>query len=80
MWGWIDIDGKEVPYWKPIDGLYEIWMDDKLIGYTEEQEIEIADANASFAHRMATQRVFYRSELLVPEKRHEIHDKFEIGL
>ncbi len=78
--GLIDINGEEVPYWKPMEGLYELWIENRLIGYTEEQEIEIADANYSFAHRMATRRVSYRSEILVPEKKQEIHDKFEIGL
>ena len=32
--GEIDIDGEKVTYWKPIDGLYEYWDCDQLIGFT----------------------------------------------
>ena len=78
--GEIDIDGEMVTYWKPFDGLYEYWDGDQLIGFTEEEEIEIAEANSSFSHRMARQRVFYSSEILLPVRQQEQHDRFEIGL
>lgn len=78
--GEIDIDGEMVTYWKPFDGLYEYWDGDQLIGFTEEEEIEIAEANSSFSHRMASQRVCYSSEILLPVRQQEQHDRFEIGL
>ena len=78
--GLINIEGAEVEYWKPFDGLYELWIDNKLIGFTEEEKIEVANANTGFANRMITQHVTYNSELRVPTKLCENHDRFEIGL
>ena len=78
--GVLDIDGEEVEYWKPVDGLYELWVDGRLVGFTEEEEIEVADANAGFAKRLVTQRFNYKSELLKPKTMKKNHNTFEIGL
>ena len=78
--GELDIEGETVNYWKPMDGLYELWVDNQLIGYTEMEEIEIAQANTSFADKLRASRVSYSTELLVPQRKRAEHDKFEIGL
>ena len=78
--GELDIEGEIVNYWKPMDGLYELWIDNQLIGFTEMEEIELAQANTSFADQLKASRVRYSSELLVPNRKQAEHDKFEIGL
>lgn len=78
--GLLDIEDEQVEYWKPVDGLYELWIDNKLIGSTEEEEVEKADSNTGFANRLTARHVTYNSEILFPVKATETHDRFEIGL
>ncbi|MDC1191326.1 AAA domain-containing protein, partial [Candidatus Puniceispirillum sp.] len=78
--GILKIDDQNVNYWKPIDGLYELWLDENLVGYTEELEVEVADATSSFAKRLAEKHVKYNSVILSPKQKSKTHDSFEIGL
>ena len=55
-------------------------VDGRLVGFTEEEEIEVADASAGFAKRLVTQRFNYKSELLNPKSMKKNHNTFEIGL
>ena len=78
--GILKIDDQNVDYWKPIDGLYELWLDESLVGYTEELEVEVADTTSSFARRLAEKHVKYNSVVLGPKGKRKTHDSFEIGL
>ena len=78
--GLLEIDDKTIEYWKPVDGLYEYWDDGRLIGFTEEEEVEVAQANTSFANRMASTKVKYNTTIVHPNKSNGSHDRFEIAL
>ena len=62
-----------------MDGLYEYWDDGVLVGFTR-REVEIAQANSSFANRMAATRIRYNTTIVHPSRENESHDRFEIGL